>query len=263
MGSTSNFYGTTLAGGTRTALCGLGGCGTVFKITPDGTLTTLHNFMGQDGEGAGPEGALIQATDGNFYGTTTVGGSSGSPNCPDGCGTVFKITAEGTFTTLARLSPSDGNSPLGLVQGTDGNFYGTTEVGGNSCSCGAVFQVTPEGVVALLHNFHNNAGGFFASSGLLQATNGTFYETTFYSFPGNGIVYSLSVGLGPFVKSVPTAAKTGTTVKILGNNLLFATAVTFNGVATAFTAESSTYIAATVPDGATTGPIQVTLPTGR
>jgi uncharacterized repeat protein (TIGR03803 family) len=261
-GTDGNFYGTTFVGGTATALCGLGGCGTVFKITPEGTLTTLHNFTGKDGEGAGPEGALIQATDGNLYGTTTVGGSSGSPNCPDGCGTVFKITAEGTFTTLARLSPSDGNSPLGLVQGTDGNFYGTTAVGGNSCSCGAVFQVTPEGVATLLHSFHNNAGGFVASSGLLQATNGTFYGTTFYSFPGDGIVYSLSVGLGPFVKSVPTAGKIGTTVKILGNNLKFATGVTFDGVAASFTVESATDIDATVPTGATTGPVEVTLRNG-
>jgi uncharacterized repeat protein (TIGR03803 family) len=259
-GTDGNFYSTTLAGGIVTALCGLNGCGTVFKITPEGTLRTLHNFTSKDGEGAGPEGTLIQATDGNFYGTTTVGGSS--PNCPDGCGTVFKITAEGTFTTTARLSPSDGNSPLGLVQGTDGNFYGTTEVGGFSCSCGAVFQVTPEGVVTLLHSFHNNAGGFFASSGLLQATNGTFYGDTFYSFPGDGIIYSLSVGLGPFVKLVPATGKAGATVKILGNNLLFASGVAFNGVAAVFTAESSTYIEATVPAGATTGPIEVTLPNG-
>src|ERR1019366_6529104 len=125
-GTDGNFYGTTEAGGTS-GNCS-GGCGTVFKITAGGTLTTLHSFDGTDG--AYPSAGLVQATDGNFYGTTGDRGASG--NCPPfGCGTVFKITPGGTLTTLHSFDGTDGAYPsAGLVQATDGNFYGTTEGGG-------------------------------------------------------------------------------------------------------------------------------------
>ncbi|HEY6273839.1 MAG TPA: choice-of-anchor tandem repeat GloVer-containing protein [Terriglobales bacterium] len=257
-GTDGNFYGTTDQGGTGTAC--YGGCGTVFKITPEGVPTTLHSFTGTGEEGWGPTG-LIQATDGDFYGTTGAGGSS--QTCPpNGCGTVFKMTPERAFTTIADLSYIDGSGPSGVIQAANGNFYGTAQQSGGACNCGTIFEVTPEGVLIRLHSFNHSGGGYFPFAGLIQATNGAFYGDTFYSNPGYGSIFSLSVGLGPFVKSVPTAGKTGTTVKILGNNLLFATGVTFNGVAASFTAESSTYIKATVPAGATTGPIVVTLPSG-
>lgn len=259
-GSDGNFYGTTVQGGSGNAC--LDGCGTVFKITPQGRLTTLHNFTGTGGEGQYPAGTLAQARDGNFYGTTNQGGSNQNCVGPDGCGTVFRMTPQGTLTTLTILNSTEGSNPEdGLIQGTDGNFYATGAAGGGSCDCGAVFEVTPAGVLTRLHSF-STSSGYVPFAGLLQATNGTFYGTTFNSTPGYGSIYSLSVGLGPFVKSVPTVGKTGTTVKILGNNLLFATGVTFNGVAATFTAESSTYIQATVPTGATSGPVQVTLPNG-
>ena len=100
--------------------------GTVFKITPSGTLTTLHSFDGTDG--ANPYAGLVQATDGNFYGTTSSGGANGD-------GTVFKITPSGTLTTLysfcSQSGCTDGANPdAGLVQATNGNFYGTTLDGG-------------------------------------------------------------------------------------------------------------------------------------
>jgi uncharacterized repeat protein (TIGR03803 family) len=260
-GTDGNFYGTTGAGGSGIACSG--GCGTVFKITSEGVLTTLHNFTGTGAEGWGPV-AMIQAVDGNFYGTTLLGGPSSSCGFY-GCGTVFKIAPQGTFTTLTGLNFNDGSEPWGrLVQGTAGNFYATGESGGgNPCNCGAVFEVTPEGVLTRLHGFNNSTGGYLPFAGLLQATNGTFYGDTFYSNPGYGLTFSLSVGLGPFVKSVPAAGKIGTAVKILGNNLDLATNVTFNGTAASFTVESPTYIKATVPAGATTGPVEVTLPSGR
>ncbi|HEY6272468.1 MAG TPA: choice-of-anchor tandem repeat GloVer-containing protein [Terriglobales bacterium] len=256
-GTDGNFYGTTDQGGSGTAC--FGGCGAVFKITPQGVLTTLHSFTGTGEEGWGPTG-LVQATDGKLYGTTGAGGTG--TNCDfNGCGTVYRITPEGAFTTVADLNLIDGSGSSGVIQATDGNFYGTAEQGG-ACNCGTVFKVTPEGVLTPLHSFNLSTGGYLPIAGLIQATNGTFYGDTIYSNPGYGSVFSLSVGLGPFVESVPTAGKTGTTVKILGNNLLFATAVTFNGVAATFTAKSGTYIKATVPAGATTGPVVVTLPTG-
>ncbi|HEY6273837.1 MAG TPA: choice-of-anchor tandem repeat GloVer-containing protein [Terriglobales bacterium] len=261
--SDGNFYGTTQEGGS--VPCHGGACGTVFRITPEGVLTSLHSFTDSGAEGAGPSGTLIQATDGNLYGTTG-GGGHGQDCFHGGCGTVFKITLQGVYTTLADLNITDGSGPFGLIQGTDGNFYGAANQGGSGeCNCGSIFEVTPAGVLTPLHSFNTSGGGYMPFSSPIQATNGTFYGTTFYSTAPNGdygAVYSFSVGLGPFVKSVPTAGKTGTTVKILGNNLKFATGVTFNGVAATFTVESSTYIKATVPAGATTGPIVVTLPSG-
>ncbi len=114
--SDGNFYGTTAGGGVH------GDFGTVFKITPSGTLTTLYSFAGP--YGGSPPAALVQATDGNFYGTTQLGG-------PDGIGTVFKITPSGTLTTLYSFNGTDGKFPYaGLVQASDGNFYGTTQAGG-------------------------------------------------------------------------------------------------------------------------------------
>ena len=93
------------------------------------SLTTLHTFAGYPTDGASPYAGLVQATDGNFYGTTYAGGTSG--NCQGGCGTVFRITPGGTLTTLHSFDWYDGASPsAALVQGTDGNFYGTTYGGG-------------------------------------------------------------------------------------------------------------------------------------
>jgi uncharacterized repeat protein (TIGR03803 family) len=108
------------------------GCGTVFKITPSGTLTTLYSFRGSDG--ANPLAGLVQGSDGNFYGTTYGGGANSD-------GTVFKITPSGTLTTLYSFAGSGGAFPYGgLVQGSDGNFYGTT-YGGGAHDAGTVFRL--------------------------------------------------------------------------------------------------------------------------
>ena len=139
-GSDSNFYGTTSQGGTNNCS---GGCGTVFRITSAGTLTTLYQFSGLDG--TDPQAGLVQGSDGNFYGTTQAGGTSGSR------GTVFTITPAGTLTTLHSFSSSgsDGRYPdAGLVQSSDGNFYGTTSSGGTSTNCnggcGTVFEISAQ-----------------------------------------------------------------------------------------------------------------------
>lgn len=163
-----NFYGTTEGGGSSTA-CQYG-CGTVFKITPGGVLTTLHSFDLTDG--AYPYAGLIQARDGDLYGTTSYGGANNIH------GTVFKITPKGKLTTLHSFNGSDGSQSMaGLVQATDGNFYGTTEARGRGF--GTVFKITSSGTLTTLHFFEGSDGGY-PTAGLVQATNGRLYGTTEY-----------------------------------------------------------------------------------
>ena len=192
-GTDGNLYGTTAAGANPVCTY-LAGCGTIFKITTTGTLTTLHSFDLTDG--AEPRGGLIQATDGNFYGMTYYGGASNS-NCTSGtCGTVFKITPRGMLTTLYIFDYTDGANPeAGLILASDGNFYGTTG--------GTIFKITPTGTLTTVHSLANADGA--GPNKLVQATNGTFYGTTLrggkivYHYCGGscGTIFSLSVGLGP------------------------------------------------------------------
>jgi uncharacterized repeat protein (TIGR03803 family) len=185
-----DFYGTTGEGGANGgANCAPdGGCGTVFKITPTGTLTTLHGFCAQSGctDGRLPVGTLVKATNGDFYGTTNQGGAD--DNCSDSlsCGTVFKITPNGTLTTLHSFDGTDGEWPYsGLVQATNGDFYGTTYYAGANGS-GTVFKVTPSGTLATLHSFDGTDGAEPLDAGLVQATSGDLYGTTWRGGANNG-----------------------------------------------------------------------------
>jgi len=259
-GADGNFYGTT---------SGVSNPGTVFKITPNGMLTTLYSFCSQSGcsDGGGP-GALVQGTDGNFYGITNGGGATDY-------GTVFKITPGGMLTTLYSFCsqsgcPDGSGAYSALVQGTDGNFYGTTYFGpaGNSCdTCGTLFRITPSGTLTTLHRF-DYTDGADVYYGLVQDTNGNFYGTTLGGGTasgcsgGCGTVFGLSVGLGPFVETRPTSGKVGSAIKILGTNLKGATGVTFYGMPAVFKVISPTEIGAVVPAGATNGPVQVATPGG-
>jgi uncharacterized repeat protein (TIGR03803 family) len=139
---------------------------------PAPTFTSLFSFDGTDGEA--PRAALIQATDGNFYGTTVEGGASG--NCADGCGTIFKIAPSGAQTVLHSFDGTDGTEPNGLIQATNGNFYGTTAFGGANGK-GTVFEITPSGTLTTLASF-NGTDGANPEAALIQATDGNFYGTT-------------------------------------------------------------------------------------
>jgi uncharacterized repeat protein (TIGR03803 family) len=167
-GSDGNFYGTTALGGSNQL-------GTVFKVTPTGSLTTLVSFGGTNG--ASPACALVLGTDGNFYGTTDLGGSTFVSGSNVGDGTVFKMTPSGSLTTLVSFTGANGANPIaGLVQGTDGNFYGTTGEDG-SINDGTVFKMTPSGSLTTLATF-TGANGDQPSAGLLQGTDGNFYGVT-------------------------------------------------------------------------------------
>jgi len=130
-GMDGDFYGTTAFGGSGAYCNDQRGCGTVFRITSTGALTTLYSFCSQSGctDGAYPNAGLVQGSDGNFYGTTYVGGTAFAYG-----GTIFKVTPGGSLTTVysfcSQSGCSDGQGPYaGLVQGSDGSFYGTTDSG--------------------------------------------------------------------------------------------------------------------------------------
>jgi uncharacterized repeat protein (TIGR03803 family) len=258
-GADQNFYGTALYGGANNA-------GTVFKINAAGTLTTIYNFcsLANCADGANPYDALIQGNDGNFYGTTYRNSAAG------GDGTIFKLTPAGKLTTLYSFCPAGdcttGRNPLSsLLQGSDGNFYGVSEEGGAN-GFGTLFQITPTGSLTTLHTFcsqTNCADGGNPDASVMQATTGIFYGVTPSGGTNEvGTIFSLSMGLAPFVKPQPTFGAVGAKIVILGNNLTGATKVKFNGIAAVFTVVSSTEITATVPSGATSGTIQVTTPSG-
>src|ERR1700722_14670772 len=143
-GSDGNFYGTTTFGGNAviSGSCHQGiGCGTIFRSTPSGGLTVLYIFTGGN-DGAYP-GPLVQGGDGNFYGAAVFGGSGAcedNSNAVVGCGTIFQITPSGNFMVLYSFGGGiDGSYPNSLIQGSDGNFYGTT--------VGTIFRMTPSGTL--------------------------------------------------------------------------------------------------------------------
>jgi uncharacterized repeat protein (TIGR03803 family) len=158
-----------------------------------------------------------------------------------------------------------------LIQATDGKLYGTTNSGGTGSTCpggcGTIFSITTSGSLTPLYNFCTNgiwpscSDGYNPVAGLFQATNGALYGTTLDP-NGYGTVYSLSMGLGPFIQLVPTTGKAGQDITILGTGLNGATSVTFNGKAASFTMNSPTAIRAIVPANATTGLVEVVTPGG-
>ena len=162
-GGDGNFYGATWGAWAK-------GCGTIFKITSGGALTTLYSFTGWN-DGCEPAN-LVQGSDGSFYGTTYAGGKNGDGN-------IFKITSGGALTTLYLFTNGiDGAEPgASLVQGSDGNFYGTANEGGTTDG-GTIFKITSSGVLTPLYSFTSGIDGWIPFGGLLQGSDGNFYGTT-------------------------------------------------------------------------------------
>jgi uncharacterized repeat protein (TIGR03803 family) len=185
-GKNGNLYGTTYFGGAKND-------GEVFQITAAGKLTTLHSFCSTSGcaDGEYSYAVPVLGVDGNFYGTTYLGGSKGD-------GTVFKMGPSGALTTLHSFGGADGSQPLaGLAAGSDGNFYGTTNLGG-SHNAGSVFKVTTSGQFTTLHSFCSKAAcadGQSSYAGLIQATDGNLYGTTLSGGShGHGTVFKVTEG---------------------------------------------------------------------
>jgi uncharacterized repeat protein (TIGR03803 family) len=201
-GRDGGFYGATYGGGAS-------GNGTIFGMSPEGRVTTLHSFDGSDG--SKPEGGLVEASDGNFYGTTYGGG--GTSNCSTlGCGTVFKVTPKGKFTTLYVFCTQsycpDGSNPVAtLIEGNDGEFYGTTSTGGDTQACeggcGTVFKITSGGKLTTLHRFCSQTNcyeGTLPTGNLVQATDGNLYGTTLVGGGGYNCNSEYGQGCGTVFK---------------------------------------------------------------
>ncbi|MGO9508800.1 MAG: choice-of-anchor tandem repeat GloVer-containing protein, partial [Mycobacterium sp.] len=169
--------------------------GTVFKITPNGALTSLYNFCSESecADGANPGAGLVLATNGYLYGTTYDGGVGANR-----AGTFFKITPNGTLTTLYTFDYTDGGFPVaGLIQGINGKLFGTTEYGGANGD-GTIFNITPNGTPTTLYSFCSEsdcADGEVPQAALVQVTHGTLHAlygtTTQGGANGDGTVFGL------------------------------------------------------------------------
>jgi uncharacterized repeat protein (TIGR03803 family) len=171
-----NFYGTTSHGGAAEK-------GTVFKMTPDGTLDVLISF---DGLTNYFPGVLLQAADANFYGTTFGGGPylTGVDY-----GAVFQLTPQGSFTNLHYFDCTNGCGPTGLIQARDGNFYGITAYGGNS-DYGIVFKIDTNGIYSVVVQFNGTNGAIPIA--LIQGWDGNFYGTTQFGYQCLGTVFKMT-----------------------------------------------------------------------
>lgn len=163
-GNDGNLYGTTTYGGANDG-------GTVFRITPSGSETVLWGF-GAGTDGRYPYAALVQGTDGNLYGTTVAGGSTG-------VGTVFRLTLAGVETVLLSLdAATTGSQPEApLIQATDGNFYGTASFGGVNGG-GTLFKISSSGAATVVYSFRGGTDAALPTTGVIQGSDGDFYGTT-------------------------------------------------------------------------------------
>jgi uncharacterized repeat protein (TIGR03803 family) len=256
----------TIAGGSG----GQGeGEGTVFKMTPAGVVTILHSFVGSDGtgsDGSYPKGALVEASDGNLYGTCYSGGANGT-------GTAFRISMKGVFTKIFDFpaegaSGSIGNFPrAGLIQASDGNLYGTAWEGGAS-NDGTIYQLSLAGAGTLEASFDSTTGESRLGAAV-QGSDGRLYVTAQYNGGANsggvqdqGAISVLNTELAtppPAIVSFPLKAKPGVKITILGSSFIGTTAVMFsNNVPAVFVVDGSGVMTVTVPATATTGPIKIT-----
>ena len=217
-GPDHNFYATTLRGGTADK-------GMVFRITPGGSFTVLHSFGGGS-DGEAPKAPLIHATDGNFYGTTTLGG-------PADLGTIFKLTPAGVTTVVhAFANPADGWRPEALLQASDGNFYGTTTFGGGA-SYGSVFKMTAAGAVTTVFSFPSDSQERYPET-LVQSGQELFGTTTQSANSGRGAVFKVTTaGAYALVRAFPqrTGGSTPRAPLMRASNGLFYGTTFYGGAA--------------------------------
>jgi uncharacterized repeat protein (TIGR03803 family) len=231
------------------------GSGYVYRVTPQGTLAKLLTFPPKSFHGAPAYVPLLQAGDGNLYGATPNGGVAGK-------GTIYKLTLGGQYTLLYTFPKSQRSfSPTALIEASDGNLYGTT-LGIES----QLFRITKSGQYTLIRTLNYYTDGQCQCQ-LTQGSDGAIYGTAMLGgLRGVGNVFTWEAGLPkprPRAQRFnPQSGPVGTQVLVWGVDLLSAS-VEFNGArATEISNSGSNYIRATVPPGATTGPVSVTTPGG-
>ncbi len=196
MDGAGNLYGEAALGGALncTEIFNREDCGSVYKLAPDGTVTTLHAFQGGT-DGDLPSGGLLLDKRGNLYGTTQYGGTP--YGCGGTCGLVFEIAAGGTYTVLHNFQGgTDGGSPRSnLIVDRAGNLYGTTYLGGSGGGYGTVYKLARNGTETVLHAFQG-ADGSMPAAGVVMDATGNLYGTTEYGgdspSEGYGTVFKLS-----------------------------------------------------------------------
>jgi uncharacterized repeat protein (TIGR03803 family) len=252
-GLDGNFYSTTYASVT-------GSAGTVYRMSPAGVISIVYSFNSNAAYGGWGYAPLVEDFEGNFYGTEAEGGKFNG-------GVVFKVTGSGKITRLHNFTDycaleSYGCTPAGgLVLGSDGNLYGSTVHGGPD-NDGVLFKITKSGVYTKLFSF-DGADGAATESTAMQHTNGKIYGICMNGGAyGGGVLYSLDLGLPPFVALLFNAGQAGTSIGILGQGFEGTKEVLFHGVSASFTVVSDTYLTAIVPSAATTGFVTVKTPTG-
>ena len=243
-----------------TTYIGPGNCGSILRITPAGVLKSTYTFNSCGAKQGAYPNWMVAAADGNVYGTTSQGGIYRV-----GGGTIFKDDPRTGIVTAVHdfgAVPNEGEQGAGITLATDGNFYGPTESGGAFGTGGTLYQLTPSRIYTTLYNFQPTSENPFPGP-LVQYTTGTLYGLTFFGgINTKGSIYSLDMGLGPFVALVYSQGRVGQTIQILGQGLSGATGVTVNGVATSsFKVVSDTFMTAVIPAGATTGLVAVITPT--
>jgi uncharacterized repeat protein (TIGR03803 family) len=201
IGTDGALYGTNVVGGddrcsNPNQVPRIDGCGTVFRITTSGELTTLHAFGPTTSGGILPMSGLVRGPDGTLYGTTYGGGMGQCINSSGGCGTVFRVTPAGQLSVLYQfslastqlpgetISGSDGFNPIGLTFGSDGRLYGGTESGGvtTRADTGTLFSLTLQGTKTILYRFNNSSEGpAVPTGGLVEAPDGTYWGVTTYN----------------------------------------------------------------------------------
>jgi uncharacterized repeat protein (TIGR03803 family) len=251
LGRDGNFYGSTHNGGPNSACCGV-----IYKATAAGKITVLYTFPGGEGSSVGQ---LVEGSDGNFWGVTNgVAFVSG--------GELYKISSSGDLAVVHTFSGTgDGCCPVsGLIAGSDGYLYGVTNAGGTA-NVGAIYRVNPSnGDYAVLYSFCGTSpcDAFGPGPVLAQDTNGTFYGNTGGNSDGGSYFFSFDTGLGPFIRTLTTAAAVGKSVVVFGQTFTGVTEVEFNGAEATFSVVSDNQLKAVVPAAATTGPISVVTPAG-
>jgi uncharacterized repeat protein (TIGR03803 family) len=217
LGPDGNLYGVAQSGGANSA-------GTLFKVTPNGILTTLYNFGATTTNGASPMTTLTLGPDGNLYGATAFDSvllveifpGFFIPE-PQGSGTIYKVTTNGTLTTLVDFNFNNGGDPIGsLTLGPDGNFYGTTYLGdnGNNSNMGIVYSLATNGVFTVLAQFDGSNGAYPLTGLTLGPDNNLYGGATGGGAYGNGTVYKL--GLSPIFISNPASQSV-----VIGNPATF------------------------------------------